>query len=299
MTTTLISGVDGFTGRYLAPLLSARGHIVHGLVRSAATQPVPGVTALHAADLVDEASVRAVVEAVRPDHVVHLAAIAFVAHADLFDMYRTNIIGTRNLLSSCTAADLSLSSIIVASSANVYGNGHEGMLDERTHVAPANDYGITKSAVEQLVQIHAHALPIITVRPFNYTGVGQSDAFLIPKIVRHVRDRAPVIELGNLDVARDFSDVRTVVEAYCRLLHCPEAIGETFNVCSGQAVTLREVVRTALDIAGHDMDILVNPAFVRANEVKLLCGDPAKIEGRVGPLHRPPLRETLAWMLAG
>ena len=162
---------------------------------------------------------------------------------------------------------------------------------------PANDYGITKLACEQLARLYADRLPIITVRPFNYTGRGQSEAFLIPKIIAHARARAPVIELGNTEVARDFSDVRGVVDAYARLLDAPEAVGGVFNICSGTARTLAEVIAEVEAASGHHMEVRVNPAFVRADEVKTLCGSAARLESVIGPLAMPPFGETIRWML--
>jgi nucleoside-diphosphate-sugar epimerase len=106
-----------------------------------------------------------------------------------------------------------------------------------------------------------------------------------------------VIELGNLDVARDFSDVRTVAETYVRLLTADDAVGGTFNVCSGRAVSLRSVVDMVSRVSGHSMEVKVNPEFVRANEVRSLCGSAAKLRGVIGALHAISLEETLSWML--
>ena len=117
-----------------------------------------------------------------------------------------------------------------------------GTLDETTPPAPSNDYAVSKLAMEYMARLYESRLPIVITRPFNTIGVGQSDSFLIPKIISHTRKRATLIELGNLDVARDFSDVRIVVQLYQRLLDTPAAVGQTFNVCSGKAWTLNEVL---------------------------------------------------------
>jgi nucleoside-diphosphate-sugar epimerase len=107
------------------------------------------------------------------------------------------------------------------------------------------------------------------------------------------------MELGNLDVARDFSDVRVVADAYVRLLSTPAAVGQTFNICSGSAVSLHDVVDLVSSISGHRPEIRVNPAFVRGNEVSKLWGSPAKLESVIGPQKHIPLEETLRWMLEG
>lgn len=297
MTRTLITGAAGFTGRYLTSLLAGRGHEVHGVVHHAPDDAIADASAVHVADLADHSAISRVVDDVRPEHVVHLAAIAFVGHGDIEEMYRSNVVGTRQLLDALTGLAAAPTSVVLASSANVYGNAREGVLDETMPPAPANDYGVSKVAAEYVGHIYAARLPLITVRPFNYTGRGQADNFLIPKIIAHARQRAPVIELGNLDVARDFSDVRAVVDCYARLLDAPRAIGETFNICSGRAVSLGEILEMVSDISGHRFEVRVNPALVRANEVRCLSGSAAKLEGVIGESPRIPLQETLAWML--
>ena len=297
MSKILITGADGFTGRYLAQTLHEAGHEVHGLVQRAVPEGVYGVSVCHVADLSDAQGLAQVVKAVQPDKVAHLAAIAFVAHGDATAMYNTNLVGTRNLLEALAAGPSPLTAVLLASSANIYGNALEGCLDELTPPAPANDYAVSKLAMEYMARLYAQRLPLVVVRPFNYTGVGQAESFLIPKIVSHVRRRSPLLELGNLEVARDFSDVRNVVQLYHRLLCSPAAVGQTFNVCSGTAYTLTEVIQMVKEISGHDFEVQVNPDFVRPNEVKRLLGNRSKLDGVVGTVAEIALEDTLRWML--
>ena len=297
MTRTLVTGASGFTGRCLVELLSEQGDEVHGLVHDAGAVGAGSPFVPHVAELADAAGVLRIIEQVQPDRVVHLAAIAFVAHGDVAEMYRTNVVGTRHLLEALSSARRRPSAVLIASSANVYGNAGQGLIDETVEPAPANDYAVSKLAMEYVAGLYRNKLPLTVVRPFNYTGRGQSANFLIPKIVDHARKRAPVLELGNLDVARDFSDVRTVADAYDRLLGSAEAVGRTFNVASGQATSLRDVVEIVSRISGHQFDVRVNPAFVRADEVRTLAGSKAAIEGLLGPLDSVPLEDTIRWML--
>lgn len=297
MGRLLVTGADGFTGRYLTSLLAGNGWEVHGLVHRQPGQPVPGLHQAWEADLTDAGAVADVVSQVMPTHVAHLAAIAFVAHGDVEAMYRTNLLGTRHLLQGLTTLPQRPEAVLLASSANIYGNSTAGTIDELVAPAPANDYAVSKLAMEYMARLYTERLPLVIARPFNYTGHGQSLSFLLPKIVDHVRRRAPVIELGNIEVARDFSDVRMVVDAYARLLQTPAAIGGTFNVCSGTAYTLQQVLDLACSIADHRMEVHVNPAFVRANEVKVLQGSRSRLEQCVGPMHPYALRDTLEWML--
>lgn len=297
MFKVLITGIRGFTGRYLATELSAQGYDVSGLVHAKSASDLDCGWNIHACDLGDIAGLSKIIEQVQPDMVAHLAAIAFVAHGNVDSIYQTNLLGTRNLLEALVRANIRLKSVLLASSANIYGNGTGGVLTESTPPAPANDYAVSKLAMEYVAALYANRLPIVIARPFNYTGVGQSEDFLLPKIISHIRHRSPTIELGNLDVARDFSDVRRVVRYYRRLLECPVAVGETFNVCSGQAHTLKQVLDMACTIAGFALNVQVNPAFVRANEVKILVGCAAKLESVVGKEADIALIDTLRWMI--
>ena len=293
----LITGIAGFTGRYLAEELAGAGYEVFGLAHRAPTVSLPFVTRVFVCDMTDPAQLRVAVEMVQPDVVAHLAAISFVAHGDVDAIYRTNLLGTRYLLDTLLPVATSLRSVLLASSANVYGNAKYGMLDETIPPAPTNDYAVSKLAMEYLARLYVGRLPIVITRPFNYTGRGQTEHFLLPKIIAHVRRRAATIELGNLDVARDFSDVRMVVNCYRQLLEVPSAIGGIFNVCSGKAYTLSDVLSMVQNISGHMMEVRVNPALVRENEVKVLLGDRTRLESVIGQPKDIPLDKTLRWMM--
>ena len=293
----LVTGLGGFTGRYLQAALQQCGWEVWGLGLQSAPSTVNPAHYLQV-DLADSAALVHAVAQVQPHAVIHLAAIAFVGHGDADAFYRVNLLGTRHLLAALVAQPQPPVRVLLVSSANVYGNQTEGMLDEATPPKPANDYAVSKLAMEHMAQLWTTRLPITIVRPFNYTGVGQSTDFLLPKIVDHFRRRAAIIELGNLDVWRDFADVRAVVNAYCRLLDVPAATGVTVNVCSGRSHSLRGILAMAEQITGHTLQVRVNPALVRANEVKNLLGNPAYLGTLVGnDWAGPPLLDTLQWML--
>lgn len=288
----LITGIQGFTGRYMAAELQAHGYEVIGLGSQPSDDP-----GYHQVDLADGASLRDLLATIQPDVVVHLAALAFVGHGAADAFYRVNLIGTRNLLEAIVACGKELDCVLLASSANVYGNASAGLLSESTLPAPANDYAVSKLAMEYMAGLWHKRLPIVITRPFNYTGVGQGDNFLLPKIVSHFRQRAGKIELGNLDVSRDFSDVRAVVKAYRGLIEA-RPLGQTVNVSSGTSHSLREVIDMCTSITGHQIEVEVNPAFVRANEVKILCGDNSRLIELVKGWKTPRLEETLSWMLS-
>jgi len=287
----LITGLRGFTGYYMAQELTAAGYRVYGTV-------MPGEELgpdIHAVDLCDREAVARMIDEVQPDVVAHLAGIAFVAHSDAELIYRVNVVGTRNLLEALAAGKHRPTSVLLASSANIYGNASVPVIDENVSPSPANDYAVSKLAMEYMARLWMDKLPITIARPFNYTGVGQTDNFLLPKIVSHFRRNEKRIELGNLAIARDFSDVRMVARAYRRLLAVAPA-GEAFNVCSGSSHSLANLIDMMSEIAGYHIDVHVNPAFVRANDVLTLSGSNSKLTAVIGQLDPTPLSETLRWM---
>jgi nucleoside-diphosphate-sugar epimerase len=286
----LITGICGFTGAYVAAELEEAGYRVVGLTHRAHTR-----TDWLTVDLLDRTALETAIAEIEPEVVVHLAAIAFVAHGDADAIYRTNIVGTRNLLQVLSEVQKRPRAVVLASSANIYGNAGVEIIDEEVPPAPRNDYAVSKLAMEHMARLWGERLPILFTRPFNYTGVGQSIDYVLPKIVDHFRRREPVVELGNLEVSRDFWDVRSVAQAYRRLVETVP-VGETFNVCSGRAYSLREAIVFLESLAGYRIEVRVNPAFVRANEVKRLTGSNAKLLSRVGPLRDYSLQETLEWM---
>ena len=296
MARALITGIAGFTGRHLQRELEAAGHEVYGLTHAGGVQSDKVI----ACDLCNAVDLRSAVDRVQPDFVAHLAAVAFVAHGDVDAIYRTNVVGTRHLLAALAAQATKPRAVLLASSANIYGNSTAGVIDESVSPAPANDYAVSKLAMEYMASLWRSQLPITFVRPFNYTGVGQTTDFLLPKIVDHLRRRAAVIELGNLDVERDFSDVRMVVNAYRRLIEIQangDNTGDVYNVCSGRAYSLREILEMGARISGHSLVVKVNPAFVRPNEVKRLVGSKAALETKIGPIAEIPFEQTIYSML--
>jgi len=278
--TILITGAAGFTGLFFKQQAEAAGHTVWPL----------------AADLTDKAALTAEVAQAQPTAVVHLAAISFVGHADESAFYAVNVVGSMNLLDAVAALPLKPTKVLLASSANVYGNCDVSPIAETQPPAPVNHYAASKLAMEHMAMTFADRLPIVITRPFNYTGAGQAPQFLIPKLVSHFARQASRIELGNLHVEREFNDVRMVCEAYLRLLDKGQP-GQVYNVCSGQPYTLQHVINTLAQITDHTIAVDVNPAFVHPNEVHRLCGSPAKLHTAVGLLGQWRLEDTLRWML--
>lgn len=286
----LITGVNGFTGRWLRNQLYQAGYQVYGLVQ----ETVQTNTELQA-DLCDPTALRQALAIAQPDYIVHLAGITFVPHSDSAEIYRVNLFGTLNLLEAVIAVGLQPRKIILASSANIYGNPDIDIIDETICPAPVNHYATSKLAMEHMARTYEDRLPLVITRPFNYTGIGQAEHFLIPKIVAHYQARRPTIELGNLDVIRDFSSVAFVAEAYQRLLECTQA-GLTVNICSGKGIALSDLLDHLNQIAGYQLGVTVNPAFVRTNEIRKLVGSNRALFSVIGEQPIPDIRTLLSEM---
>lgn len=274
-----LTGAEGFTGRYVTAELDRRG--IEWVVL--------------AGDLTDAVAIEKAVAEHMFDAVIHLAAIAFAGGDDWKAFYRVNQLGTFNLLQAL-ANHQPGTICLLASSAQIYGPGASGLIDESAPANPANHYAVSKYAMELGAMIWRDALDIRIARPFNYTGIGQEDRYLVPKIVSHFARRAPVIELGNTHVLRDFGDVRAVAAAYCDLIASPHR-GLVVNVASGVLRSIDEIVQTLGRLTGHAIDIQVNPAFVRANDVPVLGGNPQALQTFAPGWEPVPFDSTLAWML--
>ena len=288
----LVTGSEGFTGVYVRQEFRAAGWEVWG----AGLAAKPDDPRYIQIDLQNATSLVQCSD-IRPDVVIHLAALAFVAEPDPALFYHINLLGTRNLLEALCRSKHPPRCTIIASSANIYGNSQAGILSEETQPNPVNDYAVSKLAMEYLARSYMDRLGIVITRPFNYTGVGQSDRFLIPKIVSHFVKRKPEIELGNLDVEREFSDVRDVAKLY-RLLAEKQPVGEIVNLCSSQPITLKSCISIAESLSGHRIEVVVNRDFVRPNEIKTLSGSRQKLMSLLSPPAPRSFEETMSWMLS-
>ena len=278
----LVTGLDGFTGAYLGPLLQYHGYDV---IRAAE----PDFNLLH------PNSVSATVQSARPNYVIHLAGISFVAHHDPSATYAVNTVGTTHLLNALECVG-GLRKVILASTSQVYGNATQDPITEQTAPAPVSHYGCSKLAMEHMAHNWFDQLPILITRPFNYIGRGQAEHFLLPKLVEHFRRSIPVIELGNLDVERDFLDVRCVADAYVRLLEAPLE-SQVVNISSGVGRSLVSIIEDLARITGHRLSIHTDPALVRDNEVKRMVGSNQRLLQLIGALRHSDFDSTLRWML--
>ena len=279
----LVTGLSGFTGKHLTPLLQQRGYEV---VR--ASEPD--------FDLLREDSIATLVQATQPEYVIHLAAISFVAHQDAAAVYAVNTVGTTSLLSALERVAPRLRKVVLASTSQVYGNATEDPITESTPLAPISHYACSKLAMEFMAHSFFDRLPVLITRPFNYIGRGQAAQFLVPKLIDHFRRKAPVIELGNMDVERDFLDVRSVADAYVRLLESPLQ-SQAVNIASGVGRSLASILDDLTRITGHRPATKVNASLVRRNEIRRMVGSSDRLIQAIGPLRYSDLEATLRWML--
>ncbi len=292
MKKILITGLSGFTGSYIKEAFQVQGYEIVGLSQENNRADRDDVVC----DITNFDSLCNVLKDHELTGVIHLAALSFVGHKSPLDFYAVNTIGTENLLRALTETQKNLQKVILASSANVYGQrGGDVAITENEVVQPVNHYAISKVAMEYVAHTFFDTLPIVIVRPFNYTGVGQDEKFLIPKIVSHYKQKKEFIELGNIDVARDFSDVRDIAQAYVALFES-DVSSEIFNLCTGKVYSIADVIAYMDNISGYKINVTVNPDFVRENEITVLKGSREKYEKITKIRLKHPFKETLANM---
>ena len=288
----LVTGNKGFVAQWLLRHLVARGDQVAGADAEV--------------DVTDGPALREAVTAAAPDAICHLAAQSSVGASWTGQTvtYEVNTLGALNVIEAAGACSRP-PRVLLISSAEVYGRVslEELPVREDHPFAPLSPYAASKAAAE-LVGLQAwlgRGLEVVRARPFNHTGPGQRLDFVVPALARQVAAAAAsgsrVLETGNLEARRDITDVRDVVRAYRDLLE-RGAPGEVYNVCRGEAVSIHEVARRLLALAGVDLDIVVDPARMRPADVPELRGDVSHLRAATGWVPEIPLDQTLADVLA-
>jgi GDP-4-dehydro-6-deoxy-D-mannose reductase len=291
----LITGHTGFVGRTLA------GHVAgeHGDRWTVAT--------LAEHQDVRDPTLSQQIASVRADAVIHLAARTSVAESfqDADGYFDVNFNGTLNLLRALRATDFH-GRFLYISSGDCYGAIDEAQLpvDELQPLRPRSPYAVSKVAAEALCfqWSQTEGLDAIIARPFNHIGPGQDERFVVPSLVKQicsVRDgRSPAeVVAGNLDVTRDLTDVRDVVEAYLGLLESGQR-GQVYNIGSGREVRMRDVLEILLGCANVKARVVMDPRRLRRDEQLRMCADVAKIKAHTGWASRIPLDESLRDILA-
>ena len=201
----LVTGAEGFIGKYLLDELGNRG--VEYLATDVISEEIVQKENYRKVSLLHKEEIRKVVRDYQPDVVVHLAAIALVTHENIPEIYEVNVCGTENLLSVLAEEQKNKTRVVLMSTAGVYGNQDAEFYDESLPYKPSNHYSFSKMITEYLSKEYEESLDIKIVRPFNIIGTGQKETFLIPKLVKYFAERVDRIPLGNISSIRDYISV--------------------------------------------------------------------------------------------
>jgi len=298
----LVTGARGFVGRYLCDLLLARRHNVWGTFLQDDCAPVASGLHLIKCDLRNFSDVRKAVEQVQPQHVYHLAALSSVRNSfdDARSVYEANFWGALHLLEAVRAHQPS-ARVLLVGSAHEYGKVTRAKLPitEQHPLAPDTPYGVSKAAADLLGSqfFQSYNINVIRARPFNHTGPGQSAHFVCSDFARQFAaidlGRAqPILRVGNVGMARDFSDVRDIVRAY-ELLLTKGVSGEAYNVGSGRAVPLSRILAILESLTSHAVRINVERKRVRSGESDVVYGSNRKLKKATGWTAEFDLKTTL------
>lgn len=275
MARILVTGATGFVGSYLYKLLQQDGHELFGTTKSE-----PNGNIIYC-NISDSDAVLTLIDTVSPDIIVHCAAISSVTSASSYEYYLSNTVGTENLIKAAAGLKEKKVRFVFISTAGVYGNQDTGCLSEGLCPKPVHHYGMSKFCCERVIVNYKDEVDYTIVRPFNIVGEGQSADFIVPKLAQAFAARDPVLRVGNLDVDRDYIDITEAVAIIRYIMFSNEAVGETYNLCSGNPVSLKDLIGLFRKFTEHDIKIEVAPEFVRKNEVWRLTGDATKLKSLV------------------
>ncbi len=301
-TRVLVTGAGGFVGGHLVRALLADGHRVFAAAQEGHPLP-PSSDEVRwlPLELTSAESIARAMREARPEAVFHLAAQSSVGEsfADPLGTWETNATGTLRLVQALPEG----ARLLFVSSAEVYGVVPEAEqpIPETRVLRPTNPYAASKAAAEMAVaQAAARGIHAVITRSFNHTGPGHDPRFALASFARQLAavragEAEPVLRVGNLEARRDYLDVRDVIAAY-RLLLERGTPGEAYNVATGVAHSMRELVETMIDVSGTGARLEVDPERVRLVDVPLLQGDPARLRA-LGWEPRIPIRRTLSDLL--
>jgi len=297
-TDILVTGAAGFAGSHLVDLLSQSGATLVAWHRPGGSPPREraGVR-WDAVDLLDQTQVQAAIDRARPAAVYHCAGAAHVARAwdSTASTLATNVRGTHHVLRAIERSGVE-ARVFVPSSALVYASADRA-LDEDQPLRPSNPYGLSKLAQEMLGVRSNGRLRVTIARPFNHIGPRQDPYFVASGFARRIADIEagrwePVISVGNLDARRDLMDVRDTVRAYQIIMERGQP-GRPYNVCSGNAIAIRDLLERLIARARVPVEVKVDPARYRPNDTPLLLGDPARMRDELGWSAQIPMERTL------
>ena len=303
-----MTGAAGFVASHLGEMCALRDDLeLVGLQRpTSVTRVLPGgFVAGVEADLLDQEGLKEAVREARPDSIIHLAG-----QSSVHESYRNpggtllaNVLGTQHLLFAAEKAQVRR--VLVVGSADEYGDvdPEDGPLREDRPLAPLSPYAVSRVAQGALCSEFARrkTVEIVRTRTFPHTGKRRGAVFAESSFARQIAEielerAAPVIQVGNLDAIRDFSDVREVIEAYLLLLERGES-GSVYNVCSGKGVAMREILTALVALSSVKVEIHVDPSRLRPSDLPVLIGDPSRLRAATGFAPSGVLDRALADLL--
>ena len=271
----LITGASGFIGKYV--LKKIKDNNLEFLTID--TQKVLDVSSENqkVVSLLDKEKLDEIIKLYKPNVIVHLAAIALVTHKNTGEIYNVNVQGTENLLESVQKYCDPNTRVILASTAGVYGNQNVDKYREYLSYNPANHYSYSKMITEYISKQYKEDLDIVTIRPFNIIGVGQSEKFLVPKLVEHFADRKEKLSVGNISSFRDYVDVEYCAEVIMELISRKKLDFDVLNICSGIPTNGEMIIQLLQEITDFKPEIEISSDFVRKNEVWRMIGDTTRL----------------------
>jgi GDP-4-dehydro-6-deoxy-D-mannose reductase len=297
--STLVTGAAGFVGSHLLEHLADAAPVV-GWCRPGGRRPDESRHVdWQEVDIADAEAVGDAFDATAPSEIYHLAGASQVdtSWRSVVPHLRTNALGTHHLLDAVRRSGLECR-VLVVSSAQVYQLGDEP-IHEDAPLVPPSPYGLSKLAQDQLAlrAVREDGLDVVVARPFNHIGPGQSPAFAVASFARQIARieaglDAPEMRVGNLDARRDVTDVRDVVDAYHRLM-TSGAAGKAYNICSGRAWRIGDLLEELLHLARMPVQVAVDEARLRPNDVPVVQGDATRIRSELGWSPRIPVEQTL------
>jgi GDP-4-dehydro-6-deoxy-D-mannose reductase len=285
---TLVTGATGFVGGHLLDRLAGTGPVAAWYRPDGRPPDLDRDVDWLAVDLLDRPAVSRALDEVSPARIYHVAGAPQVDTSwhNVVPHLRANALATHHLLDAVRELDRPCR-VLVVSSSQIYQMTDEPISEETT-LLPATPYGLSKLAQDQLAlrACDEDGLDVVLARPFNHAGPGQSPAFAISSFARQIaRIEAglakPEIRVGNLDTRRDLTDVRDVVEAYVRLMESAPR-GRPYNICSGRAWRIRDLLDELLQLAQTSVKIDVDETRLRPNDVPVVQGDATRIRAELG-----------------
>ena len=292
----LITGASGFIGQFVLKEMLKNEDIDFFAID---TRKIPNISIekQELVSLLDKEKLMEIIKRYKPNIIIHLAAIALVTHDNVGEIYNVNVQGTENLLEVTQEYCDKGTRVILASTAGVYGNQKVEKYKEDLPYNPANNYSYSKMITEYLGKRYKDDLEIVTIRPFNIIGVGQSENFLIPKLVEHFANKKEKLSVGNISSFRDYVDVEYCAEVILELIQREKIDFDVLNICSGIPTSGEMVLQLLQEMTSFKPEIEISKNFVRKNEVWRMIGDTTRLSKFMNGKKSQSVKDILLKML--